>query len=219
MNTRYNFPETAAFGRILAKNKIYEHAKPNHKIKDLFIREIEKIIWAYKLSPTTTNLPAGDGVQEIQIFNIALKNGVLSHNVLQTIDRAIPSPILFELKYKGKIKYTAAYKKSHETGKNKEMGSSYFQSDWIREDSPISELPVVLNMGALYRAFFKAIIPIPFRKGETLAELILRVDQLQIKERDTDRLKNRIRKEKQFNRRVELNRLLNELKDEIEVLR
>ena len=81
------------------------------------------------------------------------------------------------------------------------------------------ELPVVLSRGALYRTFLKAIIPLSFRENESLDGLVLRVDQLRIKVLKADNLASRMKQEKQFNRRVELNRTLNELKAEIGVLK
>ena len=215
----YNFPKAAAFGKILAKSKIYEHATPTSKVKELFVREIEKIIWAYKLSPATINLPASSGVQELQVFTIALRAGTLSHEVLQTIDKAIPSPILFILNYNGKSRFVAAYKRQSEVDKNKWVVSSYFGTAWMNETEEKKELPVVLNMAALYHFFLKALIPLPFRKAETLDELVLRVDLLRSKEREAGKLESRMKKEQQFNRRVELNRSLNELKQEIENLK
>jgi len=65
----------------------------------------------------------------------------------------------------------------------------------------------------------KDLIPIKPRKKESLNELVSRVDQLRVKEREAVKLENRIKKEKQFNRRVELNRTLNELKQEIKDLK
>ncbi len=215
----YKFPAAAKFGKIVSKSKIYEHASPNTKVKKLFADEIEKITWAYKLSPATINLPASDGVQEIQIFAITLKTDTLSHEVLQTIDKAIPSPILFMLSYNGKCRYVAAYKRPSEADKSKWVISNYLETDWRGDSQEKSELPVVLNMAALYQSFLKAIIPLPFRKGEALDGVVLRVDQLRIKEREADKLESRMNKEKQFNRRVELNRSLNELNQEIENLK
>lgn len=218
MSNLYNFPKAAAFGRMIPKSKIYEHGTPNTKVKNLFIQEIEKIIWAYKLSPETINLPASEGVKEIQIFIITLRTGNVSQEVLYTIDKAIPSPILFQLNYKSKIRYLAAYKRPSEADKSKWVVSSYFETDWIDANSKKTELPIVLNMGALYQAFLKKIIPLPFKKGESLDELVSRVDRLRIKERDAKKLESRIKNEKQFNRKVDLNRHLNELKQEIEEL-
>ena len=219
MKTLYNFPKAAAFGRRLAKSKICEHTSPSTKVKKLFIQQVEKITWAYKLSPATINLPASDGVQEIQVFTIDLRVGELSPDVLQTIDKAIPSPILFELNYAGKTKYAASYKRPSERDKSKWVVSSHFQSDWLKEDTQTSELPVVLNMGALYQSFLTNLSPLPFRKGENLDGLVSRIDLLRLKERETEKLENRINKEKQFNRRVGVNRILNKLKQEIKNLK
>lgn len=215
----YAFPKAAAFGRMIAKSKIYEHAAPNTKVKDLFVREIEKITWAYKLSPATINLPASNSVQEIQVFSISLRTGELSPDVLHTIDKAIPSPILFELKYDSKTKYAASYKRPSEADKSKWLVSSYFLSGWMTDDSPASELPLVLNMGVLYQSFLTRLSPLPFRQGEKLDDFVARVDLLRVKERESEKLESRIKKEKQFNRRVELNRILNALKQEIETLK
>jgi peroxiredoxin len=79
----YNFPDKAAFGKIIPKSKIYEHANPSGKVKELFVKEIEKIKWAYKLAPETLNLPERDGVREIQVFSISLKTGTFHNEVLQ----------------------------------------------------------------------------------------------------------------------------------------
>jgi hypothetical protein len=34
---------------------------------------VPDILWAYKLAPETTNLPAGGGIAEIQVFRVLLK--------------------------------------------------------------------------------------------------------------------------------------------------
>ena len=89
MNPLYLFSK-AAFGKGVPKSKIYEHATPGSRVKDLFVKEVDKIIWSYKLSSTTSNLPASSSVQKIQIFTMALKTGELSQDVLPMIDNAIP---------------------------------------------------------------------------------------------------------------------------------
>lgn len=73
-------------------------------------------------------------------------------------------------------------------------------------------------MGALYQSLLASMTPLSFRKGENLDSLVSRVDLLRIKEREADKLESRMNKEKQFNRRVELNRSLNILKKEISKL-
>lgn len=213
------FPKAAAVGRMLAKNKVYEHAMPTAKVKALFVSQVEKIIWAYKLSPETTNLPASKSVQEIQVFNVFLRTGILDFEVLQTIDNAIPSPILFLLHYKEKYRYVAAYKRPSEADNQKWVLSLYFETEWTENSITKKELPMVLNMGGLYESLLKRLIPLSSRENETLDDLVLRVDQLRIKDREAGKLESQMKREKQFNRRVALNRTLNELKAAIAELK
>ena len=217
----YKFPDSAKFDRVISKSKIYKHAAPTSKVKELFVAQVEKITWAYKLSPTTINLPASDGVQEIQVFTVSLRTGELSFEVLQTIDKAIPSPILFVLSYNEKCRYAAAYKRLSEADKSRWVVSRYFQSADYADERRLGkkELPLVLNMGALYEALLKELIPLRIRDNESFQMLVVRAEQVQKLEREAVKLANRIKKEKQFNRRVELNRTLNELKQEIEDLK
>ncbi|MFZ4504556.1 MAG: DUF4391 domain-containing protein, partial [Methylovulum sp.] len=86
----FHYPNAATLGRKLPKNKIYEHAKPSTAVRELFVSQVDKIIWQYKLAPETVNLPAKPNVPEIQIFTLALKTPELSEDVLRCIDQAIP---------------------------------------------------------------------------------------------------------------------------------
>lgn len=218
-SVNYKFPDASRFGRVISKKKIYEHATPTSKVRELFVSQVQKITWAYKLSPATVNLPAHGGVQEIQIFTVILRTGEVSPEVLTTIDKAIPSPILFVLTYNKKCRYVAAYKRPNAADKSSWVVSSYFGTHWMREAGEKSELPVVLDMGALYHCLIKSLIPIPKRKDERLDDLVQRMDQIRVKEREAGKLEIRINKEKQFNRRVELNRRINQLNREIENLK
>src|SRR5690625_2896072 len=112
----YRWPDAGAFGRVVAKSRIYEHTKVSGAIKSRFVTEVGQIRWAYKLSPEATGLAATEALQECQVFRIEQRVPELHINVLQTIDRAIPFPILFELAYVGQIKLKAAYKRAHAQG-------------------------------------------------------------------------------------------------------
>jgi len=206
----FDYPKSAAFGRVLPKNKIYEHGNPSAAVKELFIRQVEQIVWQYKLAPETVNLTPSRAAPEIQIFRIALKTGELKHDVLHCIDQAIPFPILFELKYKGKIQAIAAFKRPSDADISKWVMSDYFESDWV---DPLirADLPVALNLEALYEQMLQRLIPLKIRTGETMQALVNRAEQVKKLEREIGLMKSRIRKEKQFNRRVELSSSLRKL--------
>ncbi len=80
-----SYPAKAAFGRTLPKNKIYEHTKANTRLKGLFVKEVEQIVWQYKLAPETINLPARPDVPEIQVFTLQLKKPKLNRDVLRAL--------------------------------------------------------------------------------------------------------------------------------------
>lgn len=212
------FPKAAEFGRIIPKNKIYEHGYSSTTIKQLFINEVDQIRWSYKLAPNTVNLPATITVQEIQVISITLRSNSLKDEVLQTIDKSIPSPILFEIIAGKKFQYAACYKRRNESDKSKWVISSYFRSSWFEEDSEKSYLPVALSMESLYTMLLKALIPLECHKNETIQELVDRADLLLTKKRETEKLRIKRDREKQFNRRVELNSEIKTLEQEISAL-
>ncbi len=215
----FTFPESCAFGKVLPKNKIYEHSGANTRLKDLFVKQVEQIIWQYKLAPETLHLPARPGVPEIQVFSIQLKTPELHADVLRCIDGAIPFPIVFELTFDGRTQVTAAYKRPNEADASRWVLSDYFASGWQPTDSERTAMPVALHLGGLYEQLLHRLLPLPARPQETLVELVARVEQAQAKQRELDKAQARLAKEKQFNRKVEINAELRKLRTELNGLK
>lgn len=113
--TLYNWPRAAGFGRVVPKNKIYEHAEANTSLKDLFVREVDQIVWSHKLAPETVNLAATKQVVEIQVFRITARTATLDRDILRAIDKAIPFPLIFEVVHGGRVRLAAAYKRPSES--------------------------------------------------------------------------------------------------------
>lgn len=213
--TLFAYPQKAAFGRILPKTKIYQYAGPSTAMKDLFVRQVDQIAWAYKLAPETINIPATKAVPEIQVFTIALKAGELKEDVLRCIDKAIPFPILFELTYDGKVKAMACYKRPSEADGTKWVLSSYFETPWLAADTPRTALPLTLDLAALYAELLRAIIPHSAKQDETLQDHIARVDAIRAREKEMAKAEARLSHEKQFNRKVAINAKIRIMKNEI----
>ena len=57
----FAYPKQAEFNRIVPKSKIYAHAKVSSGSKTCLSAQVAEIVWAYKLSPETINLPARAG--------------------------------------------------------------------------------------------------------------------------------------------------------------
>ncbi|MGD9924100.1 MAG: DUF4391 domain-containing protein [Pseudorhodoplanes sp.] len=218
MTAFFDYPKSAAFGRVVPKNKIYEHAGANTALKDLFVREVDQILWRFKLAPETTNLDATSAVTEIQVFGISLKTGRLDEAVLRAIDKAIPFPLIFELTWRGKRKATAAFKRPSEADGSKWVISEYFATEWASEDAPREPLPVALDLGALYDRLLTAMMPASAQISEHIQTRVDRMEAIRAKTRELERIKARLAREKQFNKRVAINAELRAAKQELERL-
>lgn len=214
----YQYPDSARFGRVVPKNKIYEHAIPSAAVKQVFVRQVEQIVWQYKLAPETVNLKASRAVPEIQIFRITLKGTELKPEVLRCIDLAIPFPILFELRFDGKVKPVAPFKRPSEADASKWVVSEYFAGVWTVADAPRKPLPMVFDLETLYGQLLLPLMPYPTRPGEDLQTQVERMELIRFKQRELERCEARLRKEKQFNRKVTINAKLRDLKQELEGL-
>lgn len=213
-----NYPKQAVFGRTLPKNKIYEHSGANTRLKDLFVEQVEQVVWQYKLAPETINLPAKPGVPELQIFTIQLKTAELNLDVLRCIDGAVQFPIIFELSFDGRTQVIAAYKRPNESDASRWVLSDYFATAWLPSDVERAAMPLALDLGSLYEQALHRLIPMPARRQESLADLVARVELVAAKQREVEKAASKLAKEKQFNRKVEINAHLRQLKNELEEL-
>lgn len=218
----FDYPKAAAFGRVVPKSRIYEHAGASTALRDLFVTQVDQIVWKYKLAPETTNLAATKAVSEIQVFGISLRTGKLDEEVLRAIDRAIPFPLIFELSWTGKRKAVAAFKRPSDADSTKWVVSSYFATDWVSDEAPRRPLPVALNLGGLYDALITALMPKAGVEAEHADEdiqtRVARMEAIRSKTREVDRIKVRLAREKQFNKRVAINAELRAARQELERL-
>lgn len=88
----YHYPDKTRLDRVVAKQKVLAHTKGSNKLRERLRDEVEQITWHAKIAPSTKEVP------ELQVFLITLKGEALHDDVLSAIDRAIPFPIVFELK-------------------------------------------------------------------------------------------------------------------------
>ena len=216
------YPKQAAFGRVLPKNKIYEHSGANTRLKELFVEQVEQIVWQYKLAPETINLRARPGVPEIQIFSIQLKSTELHEDVLRCIDGAVQFPILFELNQgqgdQARTQVVASYKRPSEVDASRWVLSSYFSSDWMPAATARAAMPLALDRAHLYSVLLQGLAPLPVRPQEALPDWIARIEQAASKRREVEKTQARLAREKQFNRKVEINATLRKLKSELDQL-
>ncbi len=132
----HDFPETTFFNRNIPKTKFYQNLELKPAVRNVFVNEIEKIVWRNKLSPATLNVQSGTRVQEIEVLEITLKKENLSEAALKVIDKGIPYHILFLLKHDDLYLACMGYK-DLET----KSISEYYKTGWMSFD----ELPIKID--------------------------------------------------------------------------
>lgn len=223
----WRFPEAAKFGRVIPKEKIYQQASVNAQVKQQFVDQIVQIKWAFKLAENTLNLAKTEQVKEIEVIRIKLKGKMLDQAILATIDKVIPHQTLFILERRGlqectEQAYIAAHKHKAISVKEKWQQSHYLQTAWFTAESlEAIPLPTATNLQRLYEQLLDALIPrrdnevkeVPpenylGREANNVTEVenkIATLAEIEVLKKKLQQVKTKRDKEKQFNRRCQLN--------------
>lgn len=205
----YRWPAAAKFGRTIPKIRFYDHVTIGAHVKDLFISDVRRITWAYKLAESTINLPGSADVPEIQVFEIDAKLDDVREGVLAAIDKAVRTPVIFEIRrsdgVQEEIQMVAAHK---QLGGGTPKVGPYFRTQWNPAATERTALPTAIDLTGLYTALLQPLTPLGSRPGEAVSDVVARLTTVRKLEREIAALERKLRNEPQLNRKVELRRTL-----------
>lgn len=202
---KFNLPSSAIVDRFISKQTFINKIANGKAI----FSDIEKITWGYKLSPSTINIDGTSKVEEIHIFNMSLKSNELPIKALNQIKKLIPYPILFAFKHQEHFCYGISLLEERK----------YYFSKWD-EDKEFSFSDT--NLEKVYQNIVKQFLAnidtniakdIDFKQS---IEIDSRVENIN---KQINTLKGKISREKQFNKKTELNKKLKKLKQDLEALK
>lgn len=209
-------PQSTEFNKRIPKQKFYEHITVSPALKKSFVDQIRMIYWRNKVAATTVNLAPGTIVDEIEVFEIKLNSASLDEAVLRQIDREISYHIIFLLEYEGKLQAWTAYKEKTPTANAVFKVGKYYHTEWMTE----AELPIRidgLNLDAVYENFVRQIAGDALKadSGESLKASVERDEKKKQLEKQIAVLENKMRREKQLNRQMEMNASIKKLRNEL----
>lgn len=215
----FQWPSSARLGEVVAKSKIVA-ASPVRGLRERLREQVASVEWAYKLAPISLNMAASPLVPEVQVFRVTLKAGITSklELLLRGIDQAIPSPVIFELFRDAGVCTVAAYKRPNEADVSKNVLGNYLWGRWLPVDNSRDPIPTALNIAGLYEQLLHTLIALAPRAGESLPDMLQRVENIHSLRRDMAKVVSRLATEKQFNRKVELNSIVRGLKQNLKLL-
>lgn len=195
----FDLPNKCYVNKFLPKKIFYEKIGISSGTKEDFVNLIEKIMWLYKISTDTVGISKSENIEEIEIFEIVLKEKKIPYSVIKAITKGIPYKILFLLKYHDEICYSIKVDDIYTTDWNQEINFNFN----------------ALNLEIVYENIVKRIIDEQDNQ-KSFEDIIEEKNIKSDLEKKINSLKIKIKNEKQFNRKVELNNELNKLLDELE---
>ena len=179
------------------------------------MKQIKSITWENKIDHTTMNIAKGSLVEEIEVFRVELYYYETDDSVLYIIYENIPYHILFIFEYNNKKKYSLSYK---EISREARMINIHkiFHSDWVSEDEDLLHFSGI-NLDNMYENILNSISNNELDKflGDILKEKVLSSIEYEKIQKQVSNLSKKVINEKKFNRQVELNAELKELKKKI----
>lgn len=210
-----NLPPTTIFGRVIPKNAFDKFT--NTKQKKQFTDLVSRISWTHKLSKKTINLKAEE-IEEIQIFKIELKSKIEISQLLNLIDKSISYHIIFWIQYADEAYISASLKHPNPVNEDVSVIDWSFVSEWFK----ISDLKYSLKLKESIDLIIKDLCvqlsgkPEMIKKSTSdFIDYERRVQQLKS---EIKKLNASIKKDPQFNRKVELNLQLKSKEAELKKL-
>ena len=176
------------------------------------MEQINTIIWRNKIAAATANIEQGKTVTELEVFEIQLAGQELNPGVMQLIDKQIPYHILFILTHEGKAQAWIGYKEAAQTGNNAFKVTAYYHTEWMDVERLTLRMEGY-STDAVYESFIRQIGGEQIAdQDKPIAEAVALSERRKKLQREIAALQKKVANEKQFNRRIELNARLLELK-------
>ena len=232
-------PPSALVEQRVPKKLLLEHGAPTAADKRQIQDGIEEIIWVAALKPTNIGVPAFEDVVrqylEIAVLTVELRSAARPPRLIELIHRAIPYPLILATGQDGAVSLSLAHKRwsQGEAGKvvveDVRLVALCLDAPSNQEDAFLTSLAVSRlpsqNLFTLYDgilAQFSALeasrITGTFAQPNTAEDAsALRegLDRRARFQRDIDLLRAKAAKEKQINRRIEMNTEIRRIETEI----
>lgn len=150
------------------------------------------------------------------LFEVHLKREEYNPTLFEFIDRNVPVYVVYLLRFEGNVQLLASYKEpsGNKSGTFRVVES--FASDWMPEND-IDLFVDGLNLDSIYENFIRQIAGSKLKSASSENLVVdIEAEQRRAKiERQIAQLESKRRKEKQFNRQMELSAEIKKLKEQI----
>ncbi|WP_425447856.1 DUF4391 domain-containing protein [Dethiothermospora halolimnae] len=232
MNILYkamDIPKSCEVGNTIFKKLFYENSSMNTRDKEIFKDCIDKIIWRYSFKEDTINIQTyKDDIREydeIAIIEVILEKDSKCKRIAEIIQGTIPYPIILVFSYKDSFLINVGHKRTNKVDESKNTVEELIFTDWIKTNKlqyrdkvftksiDISKLSYA-NFYKFYSDFINAINLYNASIYQNDLKALENKDADEVKEitdsiegikKKIDKLKSKIKKERQISKTIDLN--------------
>jgi hypothetical protein len=233
-------PSDARVDQRVPKKLFMEQGAPTTADKHQIQDGIEEIVWVAALKPINIGVPAfRDDVREyleIAVLTVTLRAAAKPTRLTELIHRAIPYPVVLVAAHRDTISFSLAHKRWSQGEMGKVVIEDVRRTAPFRRDAPMAEEVSFLanlavsglprrNLFALYQGWLDRVAAleaaritgsfVPPDSPDRASALRDSLDTYARLQRDLATLRAQAEKEKQLNRRVELNLKIKRLEAEL----
>lgn len=213
-------PDSCFIDNTIYKKLFYENADLSTSDKSLFTDTINKVTWLYCLKPETINIPAyKDELRdypEIEVIEVLVHKDYKLKRVAEIVMRTIPYPMLLIFMLEDKRQLYVAHQRINQNDSSKNTIEEFIATEWLESDSALyAKLDIkqmrFTNFYALYSDIVDAISIYNLSTVMTADDNITGIEarelsaQIEDIEQEITSLRAKLKKESQFNRKMELN--------------
>ncbi len=234
-----DIPPGARVDLRVPKRLLAERGAPTAADRRRIMDGIEELHWVAALKPTNIGVPAfRDAAREyleIQVLTAAMREGVRTPRLMELIHRAIPYPVLLVSVREGAVSLSVAHKRWSQGEGGKVVleelrqipigaGTPSAEEEAFLKSMAVSRLPA-RDLFTLYGGWLDRLAALEaaritglFRLPDSPECAVALIDGLGVHallKRDLSTLKAKADREKQINRRVELNTEIKRLEAEL----
>lgn len=216
-----NIPAACKVDNVIYKKVFYENADLSAADKKLFTENIDKITWRYSLKPENCFVKSyRDTVREygeVEIIEAVLTRQAGERRIAEIIMRTIPYPMLLVLQHENQVQLWAAHQRNSQNGSEKNVLEEPAYTAWL-DSAELEKLSAALDFQKLRNGNFYELyndmvdgISVFNAHQSGMAEVAdgdearALLAQRQATESKIAALRAELKKETQFNRKVELN--------------
>ena len=225
----FNAPMECYEGGRIPKKLFYEEANLTSSDREIFTTDINKIILEYMFSEDRINIkPYKDEeveCEEIAIIRVILESDKKYKRICDIIQKSIPYSVILICEFNNKVIFNVANKKVNKVDNDKNTIDEMLFTEWIGLDSEVEtdkkffeglnvrEWSYIdlykfynsfVNNVKLYNAakYSKNIDELKQLNVEVVKEITDKVEKLSL---EITSLRNNLKKETQFNKKIEIN--------------